>query len=345
MARKSKEEGEEVLEGQEGLSPKEKQLNLALSAIDKAFGKGTVQSGLGSVPGVTFIPSGCISLDKALGGGWARGRVVEIYGPESSGKTTLTLHVIAEAQKLGGIAAFVDAEHALDLKYAASVGVDINKLKICQPDSGEQALQVVDMLVHSGALDLIVVDSVAALVPQKELEGDMGDSSVGTQSRLMSQAMRKMVAAASKNNCTIFFINQIRMKIGVMFGNPETTSGGNALKFYSSQRVDVRRTGGVKGKGEQAEELIANSTRAKVVKNKVASPFKEAEFNIVYGKGIDVVDDLINVAVTLKIIDKSGSWYSYGEQKLGQGPSNVAEFFANNPTVYREIWDKVMSMP
>jgi recombination protein RecA len=308
-------------------------LDIVKSAITKQFGAGAVMHGTSSIPNVEFISSGCLSLNKALGGGWAKGRIIEIYGPESSGKTTLTLHAIAEVQKAGEMCAFIDAEHSFDPLYAKNVGVDVDDLLFSQPDNGEQALDIVEMMVRSGTISLIVVDSVAALVPQKEIEGGMGDSTMGVQARLMSQAMRKLDAVACKTGTTIIFINQIRMKIGVVYGNPETVTGGNALKFYSSQRVDVRRTGGVK----EGEEIVANSTKAKIVKNKVASPFKIAEFEIKYGEGIDILTDLISVAVDAGIITKAGSWFSYGDIKIGQGIKQVKVFLLENPETLKEV--------
>jgi recombination protein RecA len=315
---------------------KAKALEIAIEAIKKSQGTGAIQTG-SSHPDVVFVSSQSPSIDRALGGGWAKGRIVEVFGPESSGKTTLCLHAIAEVQKVGGKAAFVDAEHALDGEYATNLGVDMEELIISQPDNGEQALNVVETLTRSGALDLIVVDSVAALVPRVELEGAIGDSHMGLQSRMMGQAMRMLAGITFKTGTTIMFINQLRMKIGVMFGNPETTTGGNALKFYASQRVDVRRIGGVK----QGDELIANQTKIKVVKNKVAKPFKIAEVEIRYGEGIDIVTDLLNLATEAGVVDKSGSWYSYGETKIGQGKEKAREFLLGNPQVLQEIKEKL----
>src|SRR5438445_3159031 len=316
---------------------KEKAIELAVSAIEKQFGKGAVMR-LGSdeplVQDISAISSGSVSLDLALGvGGIPRGRIVEIYGPESSGKTTLTLHMVAEAQKVGGVAAFIDAEHALDVGYARKLGVRTEDLLISQPDTGEQALEICEMLVRSGAVDLIVIDSVAALVPRAELEGEMGDQHMGLQARLMSQALRKLTATISKANASVIFINQIRMKIGVMFGNPETTTGGNALKFYASQRLDIRRVGAIK----DGETVIGNRTRVKVVKNKVAPPFREVEFDILYGQGISREGEIIDLGVKAGIIEKSGSWFSYNSQRIGQGRENVREFLKANPDIAADI--------
>lgn len=311
-------------------------LEQAVKQIEKDFGKGSIMK-LGEAAAkmnVEVIPSGALSLDVALGvGGVPRGRVVEIYGPESSGKTTVALHMIAEAQRLGGVAAFVDAEHALDPVYARKLGVDIDNLLISQPDNGEQALEITDALVRSSAIDIIVIDSVAALVPKAEIEGEMGDSHVGLQARLMSQAMRKLTGAISKSRCTAVFINQIREKVGVMFGNPETTTGGRALKFYSTIRLDVRRIDSVK----QGNDIIGNRTRVKVVKNKVAPPFRQAEFDIVYGEGISREGIILDMATDLDILEKSGSWYSYQSNRLGQGRENIKQFFKENPAVADEI--------
>lgn len=319
---------------------KAKALQAALAQIEKQFGKGTIMRlGAGEViEDIQTVSTGSLGLDVALGvGGLPRGRVIEIYGPESSGKTTLTLQVVAEMQKLGGVCAFVDAEHALDVQYAQALGVNLEDMLISQPDTGEQALEVVDSLVRSAAIDLIVIDSVAALTPKAELEGDMGDSLPGLQARLMSQALRKLTATIKKANCTVIFINQIRMKIGVMFGSPETTTGGNALKFYSSVRLDIRRTGSIK----KGDELIGNETRVKVVKNKVASPFKTAEFDIMYGKGISREGEIIDLGVANNIVDKSGAWYAYNGEKIGQGRDNAREFLKENPSLSREIENKV----
>lgn len=317
-----------------------KALELAITQIDRQFGKGSIMR-LGAdrlYERIKTISTGSISLDAALGiGGIPRGRIIEIFGPESSGKTTLALHVISEAQKKGGLAAFVDAEHALDAYYAKNLGVDTDNLLISQPDTGEQALEITETLVRSGALDIIVIDSVAALVPRAEIEGEMGDAQMGLQARLMSQAMRKLSGAISKSNTCVIFINQIREKIGVMFGNPETTTGGRALKFYSSVRLDIRRIASIKDR----ENIIGNRTKVKVVKNKVAPPFREAEFDIMYGTGISREGDIIDVAVNQEIIEKSGTWFSYGEVRLGQGRENVKKFLMENPDLYDEIELKV----
>jgi recombination protein RecA len=321
-------------------SEKLKALELALTQIDRQFGKGSIMR-LGDdrlQERVKVIPTGSISLDAALGiGGVPRGRIIEIFGPESSGKTTLALHIIAEAQKRGGLAAFIDAEHALDAYYSKNLGVDTDNLLISQPDTGEQALEITETLVRSGAIDVVVIDSVAALVPRAEIEGEMGDAQMGLQARLMSQAMRKLSGAISKSNTCVIFINQIREKIGVMFGSPETTTGGRALKFYSSVRIDIRRTASIKDR----ENVIGNRTKVKVVKNKVAPPFREAEFDIMYGTGISKEGDVIDVAVANNIIEKSGTWFSYGEERLGQGRENVKRFLLENPDMYKEIELKV----
>jgi recombination protein RecA len=320
---------------------KEKAIELAVSAIEKQFGKGAVMR-LGSdeplVQDISAISSGSISLDLALGvGGIPRGRVIEIYGPEASGKTTLTLHMVAEAQKAGGVAAFIDAEHALDVGYARKLGVRTEDLLISQPDTGEQGLEICEMLVRSGAVDLIVIDSVAALVPRAELEGEMGDQHMGLQARLMSQALRKLTATISKANASVIFINQIRMKIGVMFGNPETTTGGNALKFYASQRLDIRRVGAIK----DGETVIGNRTRVKVVKNKVAPPFREVEFDILYGQGISREGDLLDLAVENNIVEKSGAWFSYGGERIGQGRENARDFLKLHPEILADVEGKL----
>lgn len=319
---------------------KQEALEKALSNIEKEFGKGTVMK-LGDASinaGIDVINTGSLSLDVALGvGGVPRGRIIEIYGPESSGKTTLALHIVAEAQKTGGIAGFIDAEHALDPVYARNIGVDIDNLYVSQPDSGEQALEIADMMVRSAAIDVIVIDSVAALVPKKEIEGEMGDSVVGLQARLMSQALRKLTGNISRSNCVVIFINQLREKIGVMFGNPETTTGGRALKFYSSVRLDVRKTEVIK----QGSELVGNHVRVKVVKNKVAPPFKEAEFDIMFGKGISTEGDILDLAVKQDLIDKSGAWFAYNGNKIGQGRENAKQYLKDNPEVMKEIDSKL----
>ena len=317
-------------------SEKQKALAAALAQIEKQFGKGSVMRlAEGEViKDIQVVSSGSLGLDIALGvGGLPRGRVIEIYGPESSGKTTLTLQVIAEMQKIGGTCAFVDAEHALDIQYAKNLGVNLSDLLISQPDTGEQALEIVDSLVRSGAVDMIVVDSVAALTPKAEIEGDMGDSLPGLQARLMSQALRKLTASIQKTNCTVIFINQIRMKIGVMFGSPETTTGGNALKFYASVRLDIRRIGSIK----KGEEVVGNETRVKVVKNKVAPPFKMAEFDILFGKGISRVGEIIDMGVIHKIVEKAGAWYSYKGEKIGQGRDNTRDYLEDNAEMANEI--------
>jgi recombination protein RecA len=319
---------------------KAKALQAALQQIEKQFGKGSIMRlGEGEViEDIQVVSTGSLGLDIALGvGGLPRGRVVEIYGPESSGKTTLTLQVIAEMQKIGGTAAFIDAEHALDIQYAQKLGVNLQDLLISQPDTGEQALEIVDALVRSGSIDLIVIDSVAALTPKAELEGEMGDSLPGLQARLMSQALRKLTGTIKKTNTMVIFINQIRMKIGVMFGNPETTTGGNALKFYASVRLDIRRTGNIK----KGEEVIGSETKVKVVKNKVAPPFKTAEFDILYGEGISREGEIIDMGVEARILDKSGAWYAYNGEKIGQGKDNAREFLRENADVAREIENKV----
>lgn len=321
-------------------SEKLKALDAAISKIEKDFGKGAIMK-LGDKSknmDVETVPTGSLSLDFALGlGGLPKGRVVEIYGPESSGKTTVTLHMVAEVQKRGGIAGFIDAEHALDPSYARRIGVDIDNLYISQPDNGEQALEITEMMVRSGAVDIIVVDSVAALVPKAEIDGDMGDSHVGLQARLMSQALRKLTAIISKSNCIVIFINQLREKVGVMFGSPETTTGGRALKFYSSIRMDIRRIEAIK----QGGEIVGNRTRVKVVKNKVAPPFKEAEFDIMFGKGISREGDILDLAANTGIVNKSGAWYSYNDAKIGQGRENTKNYFRENPEIMEEIEHKV----
>jgi recombination protein RecA len=318
---------------------KDKALETAISQIEKAFGKGSVMK-LGDKEAVDIdtIPTGSLSLDIALGVfGYPRGRIIEIFGPESSGKTTLTLHAIAEAQKNGGTCAFIDAEHALDPVYAGKLGVNIKELLLSQPDTGEQALEIVDTLIRSGAIDVIVVDSVAALVPRAEIEGEMGDSHVGLQARLMSQALRKLTASISKSKTILIFINQIRMKIGVMFGNPETTTGGNALKFYSSVRLDIRRIGSIKN----GDEVIGNQTRVKVVKNKVAPPFRTVDFDILYGEGISKTGELIDLGVKASLIEKSGSWFSYGDERIGQGRENAKQYLKDHPKIIEDIETKI----
>ncbi len=318
---------------------KSKAIDSAMSQIERQFGKGSIMK-LGSRPivDVPIIPSGSIALDRALGvGGFPRGRVVEIYGPESSGKTTLALHAVANAQKKGGIAAFIDAEHALDINYAKRLGVNCDELLVSQPDTGEQALEIVDMLLRSGAIDVMVIDSVAALVPRAEIEGEMGDAHMGLQARLMSQALRKLTGTIGKTNTCLIFINQIRMKIGVVFGNPETTTGGNALKFYASVRLDIRRVGAIKN----GQDVVGNRTRVKVVKNKMAPPFKEAEFDIMYGEGISVVGDLLDFGVEAGVIEKSGAWYSYKGERIGQGRENVKTFLTDNQDMFAAIEEQV----
>ena len=322
---------------------KKQALTAALSQIEKQFGKGAImRMGDGSsIRDVDVVSSGSLALDVALGiGGLPRGRVIEIYGPESSGKTTLTLQVIAEAQKVGGTAAFVDAEHALDPQYAENLGVNVEDLLVSQPDTGEQALEITDMLVRSGAVDIVVVDSVAALTPKAEIEGEMGDRHVGLQARLMSQALRKLTANIQRSNCMVVFINQIRMKIGVMFGSPETTTGGNALKFYSSVRLDIRRIGSIK----KGDEVIGNQTRVKVVKNKMAPPFRQAEFEILYGKGISKLGELIDLGVANGIVEKSGAWYSYGKDRIGQGKENSRSFLQDHAEMAAEIESRLRTL-
>ncbi|WP_377505123.1 recombinase RecA [Octadecabacter sp. R77987] len=319
---------------------KQKALDSALAQIERQFGKGSIMKlgGDNVLADIESTSTGSLGLDIALGiGGIPKGRIVEIYGPESSGKTTLTLHCVAEEQKKGGVCAFVDAEHALDPQYARKLGVNLDELLISQPDTGEQALEIVDTLVRSGAVSMIVVDSVAALTPKSELEGDMGDSSVGVHARLMSQAMRKLTGSIHRTNCTVVFINQIRMKIGVMFGSPETTTGGNALKFYSSVRLDIRRIGALKDR----DEVVGNATRVKVVKNKVAPPFKQVEFDIMYGEGISKTGELLDLGVKAGIVEKSGAWFSYGDERIGQGRENSKVFLKDNPGIAMEIEDKI----
>jgi recombination protein RecA len=319
---------------------KTRALGLALDQIEKQFGKGSIMKlGESTHTKVETIPTGSVSLDIALGGGLPRGRVVEIYGPESSGKTTLTLHAIAEVQRAGGTAAFIDAEHALDPAYAKRIGVDVENLLLSQPDNGEQALEITETLVRSNAVDIIVVDSVAALVPRAEIEGDMGDSLPGLQARLMSQALRKLTAVINRSKATVIFINQIRMKIGVMFGNPETTTGGNALKFYASVRMDIRRIGQIK----QGESVVGNRTRVKVVKNKIAPPFREAVFDIMYNEGISRAGDIIDLASTRGIVEKSGAWYAYNGNKIAQGREAAKQYLADNPKVMEEVAKKVLA--
>jgi len=320
-------------------SEKMRALEAALGQIEKQFGKGSIMKlGEFQAMNIEAIPTGALSLDIALGiGGIPRGRIIEVYGPESSGKTTLALHMIAEAQKMGGEAAFIDAEHALDPVYAKHLGVEIDNLIVSQPDTGEQALEIAEALVRSGALDVIVIDSVAALVPKAEIDGDMGDSHIGLQARLMSQALRKLAGAINKSKCVIVFINQLREKVGVMFGNPETTAGGRALKYYASVRLDIRKIENIKQDGE----VVGNRARVKVVKNKVAPPFREAEFDIVYGKGISKEGNILDIAVNLDIIEKSGSWFSYNGERVGQGRENVKKYLADNPEVAKEVEEKI----
>ena len=319
---------------------KKRALDAAISKLEKDFGKGTVMKlgDAGANISVETVPTGSLSLDIALGlGGVPKGRVIEVYGPESSGKTTVTLHMISEVQKRGGIAGFIDAEHALDPVYAKNIGVDIDELYISQPDSGDQALEIAETMVRSGAMDIIVIDSVAALVPRQEIDGDMGDSHVGLQARLMSQALRKLTAVISKSNCTVIFINQLREKVGIMFGNPETTTGGRALKFYASVRMDVRKIETLKQNGE----MVGNRTRIKIVKNKIAPPFKEAEFDIMYGKGISKEGDILDLAANVDIVNKSGAWYAYNSDKIGQGRENAKLYLSQHPEIMDEIEAKV----
>ncbi len=329
--------------GQDSTSPKNKAIDLAVQAIEKQFGKGSIMR-LGAnetlvAQDVAVVPTGSLSLDIALGiGGYPRGRIVEIYGPEASGKTTLTLHAIAEVQKQGGVAAFIDAEHALDVSYARRLGVRTDDLLISQPDTGEQALEIADMLVRSGGVDLLVIDSVAALVPRAEIEGEMGDSHMGLQARLMSQALRKLTGSINRSKILLIFINQIRMKIGVMFGNPETTTGGNALKFYSSVRLDIRRIAAIK----DGENIIGSRTRVKVVKNKMAPPFKEVEFDILYGEGISKEGDLLDLAATLNVVEKSGTWYTYKDERIGQGRDNSRNYLKEHPHHLKTIREEVL---
>ena len=339
MAKKDNEEIPFTAGPGSGASEKLKALQAAMDKIEKNFGKGSIMKlGDENVQQVEVIPTGSIALNAALGvGGYPKGRIIEIYGPESSGKTTLAIHAIAEAQKAGGIAAFIDAEHALEPVYAKNIGVDIDNLYISQPDCGEQALEICETMVRSGAIDIVIVDSVAALVPKAEIDGDMGDSHVGLQARLMSQALRKLTPVVSKNNCVVIFINQLREKVGVMFGNPETTTGGRALKFYASVRLDVRKIETLKSGGE----VIGNRTRVKIVKNKVAPPFREAEFDIMFGKGISTEGDLIDLASNVGIVQKSGAWFSYNGEKIGQGRENAKQFLLNNPELKDEIDKKV----
>ena len=321
-------------------SKKTKALDLAITQIDRQFGKGSIMRMGGDHVSISenVISTGCLSLDVALGvGGIPRGRIIEVFGPESSGKTTLALHIVAEAQKTGGYAAFIDAEHAMDPEYAKNLGINLDELLVSQPDSGEQSLEIAETLVRSGALDIIVIDSVAALVPRAELEGEMGDSHMGLQARLMSQALRKLTGTVSRSNTTVLFVNQIREKIGVMFGNPETTPGGRALKFYSSVRIDIRRITSLK----EGSDIVGNRTRVKIVKNKVAPPFKSTEFDIMYGKGISKEGDIIDLAIKGDIIEKTGAWFSYGDMKIGQGRENAKHYLAENDDVYTEIIQKV----
>lgn len=339
-----KEDSKPVAKKDTGMDPnKKKSIDLALSQIEKNFGKGSIMRlGAEKRAQIETIPTGSLSLDLALGGGIPKGRITEIYGPESSGKTTLTLHVIAEAQKQGGMAAFIDAEHALDPVYARKIGVDTDNLLVSQPDSGEQALEITETLVRSNAVDVIVVDSVAALTPRAEIEGEMGDSHMGLQARLMSQALRKLTGAVSRSNVSIIFINQIRMKIGVMFGNPETTTGGNALKFYSSVRMEIRSAGKIEGNSTEGKVLVGNKAKVKVVKNKIAPPFKIAEFDIMFNKGISAEGDLLNLAEQYNVVRKSGAYYSYKDENIGQGRENAKIYLKDNPKVLAEMKNKVV---
>lgn len=341
MSLKSPENKEGKAKEQQASEQKMKALDLAIAQIEKQFGAGAVMKLGGKPPeeNVQSIPTGSLSLDIALGiGGIPRGRVIEIFGPESSGKTTLTLQIVAQAQKRGGIAAFIDAEHALDLNYAKKIGVNVDELLVSQPGTGEEALEIADSLVRSGSVDVLVIDSVAALVPKAEIEGDMGDSHMGLQARLMSQALRKLTSAIAKSNTSVIFINQIRMKIGVMFGSPETTTGGNALKFYASVRIDIRRIGSIK----KGEEVVGSRTKARIVKNKVAPPFKEAEFDIIYDAGISLEGDIIDIGSGCGIIEKSGTWFSYGKERLGQGRESAKETLKGNPALQSEIHLKIL---
>lgn len=342
MAGKKNDDKSELKAEDKKVDGKTQALGLAVEQIEKQFGKGSImRMGDDHRIDIETIPTGSVSLDIALGGGVPKGRIIEVYGPESSGKTTLTLHVVAEVQRMGGTAAFIDAEHALDPVYAKKIGVDIEKLLVSQPDNGEQALEIVETLVRSNAVDIIVIDSVAALVPQAEIEGDMGDSHMGLQARLMSQALRKLTGIINKSKCTVVFINQLRMKIGVMFGNPETTTGGNALKFYASVRMDIRRISQIKS----GDDVIGNRTRVKVVKNKVAPPFREAEFDIMYNQGISREGDVLDLAAEKSIVEKAGAWYSYNGEKISQGREAAKQFLKDNPKVLEEIAKKVMAKP
>jgi recombination protein RecA len=324
-------------------NPKEKSVAVAMAAIHKAYGPGAIQQGQKeALPDVEFFTSGCYGVDKALGGGWGKGRIVEVYGPESSGKTTLCLHAVAERQKAGGVCAFIDVEHALDPAYCTALGVDMESLILSQPDSGEEALNIAEMLIRSQAVDMIIIDSVAALVPQAELDGDIGDSHMGLQARMMGQTLRKITGITHKAGTTVVFINQIRMKIGVMFGSPETTAGGNALKFYASQRVDIRRIGGVKdSKSDDDTQFVGNRTRVKVIKNKLAPPFKQCEFTISYGVGIDKEQDVLEAAITQGIVEKKGAWYAYKGSNFAQGAANAATYLRENTETFSEIYEQL----